>query len=483
MKACFLLTLLLPYSLIAQVYLKNEGAYLETTTSTVLVVKGHVQNTNDATLKNNGVLELTHDFNQTGSGTNYNGTGELYFKGTTNQNISSVSTLVISKLTVENGHILILGTHVQIANSLDLNNDASLQLGDYDLSLNSGASITNYDNTHYIQTNGTGDLIQEVSSSNVLFPIGNTSYNPVTMSNAGTTDNFKIRVEDELKESYPSGMAITSGGVNRTWQVEEGTTGGSNVALIFQWQESEELGTFNRTESAIAHWGGASWDIASYTGATNLSGSTWTQTRTGITSFSPFGVVDKTLGESLIALPIELLSFTAERNLGEWVQLNWQTLSESDNAGFEIEVSTDAIHFEKVSFVEGQGNSTVLNTYFFNHLQPNAAYYRLKQVDFSDTYSYSPIRFVEGLENNLELSIYPNPTQKTVVLLIQKQENSDLILKVSDAKGSILLEVKGDLETINQILNQNLKYWENGIYILKLMTPNQVFEDKLLLMK
>ncbi len=64
--------------------------------------------------------------------------------------------------------------------------------------------------------------------------------------------------------------------------------------------------------------------------------------------------------------------------------------------GFEIERSVnDNNNFVTVGFVDGKGSSTEINYYsFLDNPQVSGAnqiYYRLKQVDFDGTFSYSDV--------------------------------------------------------------------------------------------
>ncbi len=122
-----------------------------------------------------------------------------------------------------------------------------------------------------------------------------------------------------------------------------------------------------------------------------------------------------TLAELTTIVPVEMLTFAASARNSN-VQLLWATASETNNRGFEIERSiNDDDNFVTVGFVNGNGSSTEINYYSFTD-EPqlsgaNQIYYRLKQIDFDGTFSYSdvvsvsydvPAEFV--LEQN-----YPNP--------------------------------------------------------------------------
>lgn len=113
-------------------------------------------------------------------------------------------------------------------------------------------------------------------------------------------------------------------------------------------------------------------------------------------------------------LPIELLNFTATlRNNERVVDLNWTTVSESENDYFTVERSQNGQNWEYVSTVDGAGNSTSTLHYADIDESPymGVSYYRLKQTDFNGDFSYSPIASVEVFNEN-SVFVYPNPADQ-----------------------------------------------------------------------
>jgi hypothetical protein len=101
-------------------------------------------------------------------------------------------------------------------------------------------------------------------------------------------------------------------------------------------------------------------------------------------------------------LPVELESFTAASVKGN-VLLNWRTATEINNRGFEIERSQANSDFITIGFVEGKGTTTEKTSYSFTDQVSvtGKITYRLKQIDYDGTFSYS-----ETAEVNLNLKIY-----------------------------------------------------------------------------
>ena len=90
----------------------------------------------------------------------------------------------------------------------------------------------------------------------------------------------------------------------------------------------------------------------------------------------------------LTLLPVEVHNFSIQK-IEETTELNWQTSSEINNAGVEIQHSVNGMEWKKI----GYENSTSLNSYQFLDDQPNRGinYYRLKQFDFDDQFELSLI--------------------------------------------------------------------------------------------
>ena len=139
----------------------------------------------------------------------------------------------------------------------------------------------------------------------------------------------------------------------------------------------------------------------------------WTSNDATAISIEPS---DYTISVNCIALPVELVQFNV-RLIEEGVSLEWQTASETNNRGFSIERIDENGKWKTIGFEEGQGSSTIQNSYTFHDEDPyyGINYYRLKQIDFDEEFEYSEIRTIHFGKRNLVCSIYPNPTRSSLV--------------------------------------------------------------------
>lgn len=118
-------------------------------------------------------------------------------------------------------------------------------------------------------------------------------------------------------------------------------------------------------------------------------------------------IVRPDLGE----LPVELIAFEALLD-DQSVSLVWETASETNNAGFDVEQLLRG-EYQKVAFVQGFGTTNEPQSYSFRveQLPVGEHSFRLKQIDFDGTVSYSdPVSVSILAPSGLALSeAYPNP--------------------------------------------------------------------------
>ena len=170
-------------------------------------------------------------------------------------------------------------------------------------------------------------------------------------------------------------------------------------------------------------------------------------------------------GTTSCILPIELVYLNVEC---ENAQLNfsWETASEFNNKYFEIEQSTDAIHFVPVSKINSKnGNANTHQTYNTSiSAQLDFKYFRLKQVDYDGKYSYSKIAIQQcNYKNNAEIKLYPNPA--TDILTVDfKGIIGEKTIHLFNAIGQQLMTIN---ETEENIIQLKINDLPNSMYLLK----------------
>jgi autotransporter-associated beta strand protein len=257
--------------------LTNSGGLITMTTNTGgtgdLVVTGALAN-NSGTLTLaaiSGDLRVGGDLSNGGTFTHKN--RAVFFTGSAQTVSGSFNTSGASNsfayILINNGTNVTLGSNVYINNNLTFNS-GKLILSTYDLTLANAATITTPTTSSYIKTNSTGQLKRTVGGTftNILFPVGNSTYNPITLSNSGTSDVYGLRVADN---NVPNANDVTKT-VGREWYVTEAVAGGSNLyPVVLQYNTGDNIGAnFNAgTTPIMGLWNGTAWTQVS----TTLAGS------------------------------------------------------------------------------------------------------------------------------------------------------------------------------------------------------------------
>lgn len=166
-------------------------------------------------------------------------------------------------------------------------------------------------------------------------------------------------------------------------------------------------------------------------------------------------LLDATMGTTYT--PIVLSSFTGYKESNKNI-LNWETASEQNNTGFEIQKSTDGIEFKKIGFVLSKaenGTSSFEIKYNYTDASPanGTNYYRLRQLD-KDGKEF--ISNVVVLKSNIKLaeivSLYPNPVKDNLNVSVNSAITDKVSLVITDISGRTVIQQKYPLNNgVNNI--------------------------------
>ena len=182
--------------------------------------------------------------------------------------------------------------------------------------------------------------------------------------------------------------------------------------------------------------------------------------------------------ERPVVVPVQLLYFDGVLK-NNTVALNWKTVTEVNNKGWEVEKvfasSNNPFVWQKIGFVQAL---VAGNNYSFtddNVVAGNTYQYRLKQVDLDGTVKYSNVITVKVQKGvNADLQIFPNPVKA----------NTSVQFTVSVAGNVQVLLYNQQGQLIEKLLNKNLQpgvynrsfsldKLTKGNYIIQLLTANQ----------
>lgn len=188
-------------------------------------------------------------------------------------------------------------------------------------------------------------------------------------------------------------------------------------------------------------------------------------------------------------LPVELASFNSFISSSN-VTLNWKTIGEKNNSGFEIERMSTYEDWKKIGFVKGSGSASheITYTYSDNNLATGTYSYRIKQIDYNGNYKYYYLsnEVIIGVPNKFALEQnYPNPFNPVTKINFQLPENSNVKLYVYDVTGRTVAElISGKYYTAGyHTIEFNASSLSSGVYFYKLTTENNSSIKKMMLIK
>lgn len=139
------------------------------------------------------------------------------------------------------------------------------------------------------------------------------------------------------------------------------------------------------------------------------------------------------------ALPVKFADFTVTKKNKD-VLIAWSTSEEVNANMFEVERSPDGANWTTIAYVAAVGNSTGLNHYSFTdkNISAKIIYYRIKEVDFDGSTSFTSVKSVKtdgsSLASDIKIASVPNK----VILLFPKQVKGNIMVRFISAGGQIM---------------------------------------------
>lgn len=316
------------------------------------------------------------------------------------------------------------------------------------------------------------------SSANGTFDIEGLDNTYTAQGWTPTISNPGIAIEGLTTPQNPTNISNTSVSNNSTTISWTNTNCFDNVIVIgglssistspsssvnpSSWSSNADWNNKVSVGSQMA--GGSSSEFVLYVGTgssvnvTNLptSGSLYYKVFTTLSSWSSGG-------PGSTPLPVELIDFDAAY-LDDHIHLSWSTASELNNHVFEIQKSISGEDFIPIAEVAGSGTSHEIKHYDFSDYDVSpTAFYRLKQIDYDGTFSYSKIVRILNEENLISFS----------------QDNHNVrvrLKKFIPAEVHLFLSGGGELlnDRFHESYSINKSHLATGLYVLVVRYGNQI---------
>lgn len=187
-------------------------------------------------------------------------------------------------------------------------------------------------------------------------------------------------------------------------------------------------------------------------------------------------------------LPVELSSFSSSV-IGNNVRLSWSTISELNNAGFDIQRKSEHGDWVKIGNVKGKGTTNNTEVYSFEDKNiPSGKYnYRLKQIDYNGNYEYFNLsaEVIVGVPAKFELSQnFPNPFNPATMISYQMPVSGFVSLNIYDITGKVVAELVNEVKDAGYYtVKFDASKLSSGMYFYKIQAGEFTSIKKMMLVK
>ncbi|WP_448519243.1 T9SS type A sorting domain-containing protein [Rhodoflexus sp.] len=175
-------------------------------------------------------------------------------------------------------------------------------------------------------------------------------------------------------------------------------------------------------------------------------------------------------------MPVELADFRGV-NKGRVNLISWTTASERDNKGFGLERSPDGVVFREIAFIAGAGNSNRLQRYGYEDVLevPQTFYYRLRQVDYDGTASYSKMIAITVNATDTRLTeIYHDGSSAEIAIRTNFDKPDNAFVTIYSLTGAVVSHQSLEIPIGNHIQRLALPRAAKGVYVVEVRTSGGI---------
>jgi hypothetical protein len=174
-------------------------------------------------------------------------------------------------------------------------------------------------------------------------------------------------------------------------------------------------------------------------------------------------------------LPITLVEFKGQEKDATTISLNWKTSNEINFNRFEVEKSSDGVHFVSIGLVFPWEDANHID-YAFNdkNVTPGANYYRLKMIDNDAAYKYSnTLKFSVAETAGARIAIAPNPIVDKINIQLTGLSMTTYRMELRSVTGQKFVEKTFNITQYSQTeYMQRTVSMTPGVYFLTVYDKN-----------
>lgn len=169
------------------------------------------------------------------------------------------------------------------------------------------------------------------------------------------------------------------------------------------------------------------------------------------------------------------------------VHLNWKSINNTSAAYFEIQASPDGKHFTTIGTITKKSSADPALYSFMHDVQELSLehiYYRIKLVNIDHSSKYSNIIRLplSGIKD--KVAIYPNPVKDIIQVQVSAASGMRVQVEIFDPSGKFVTGIDRPVQRGHNVITiDNMAGKPAGVYLAVVRTGNDIFRQKLLLIK
>ncbi len=401
------------------------------------------------------------------------GTGTVTFNGASPQLLSGSQTLNLFNLVTNNPSGITLNADLSVsgAHTFTAGNITTSITPNY-LIYQAGSSYSGDADSRHV--NG---WVKKFGSTNFIIPVGDATYErTASVTNLSAVSEVNCHYYRTTQNRFNIFSPIVFVDSAEYWQIDRISGGTFKIAL--NWDNSKvPFGNVLLVNVHGANYTTGLWrDIAGTPTGTPATTGTLTLTNNVGVGISPF-----TFGFTSWALPLEIISFSAQRR-SDISFLNWTTENEFNLDHFEIERSDDGIHFYSIGTMAARNLSRQeAYTYSDRNSIQRIAWYRLVSVDNDGRKSYSKLVAVSVSRTDADLKLLVNPVISQILLEAGNNLSGLFDYRLSLPNGQQVQAGKLEIRQGGLQIIPISAYINPGTYILEVSNMEKRFNYKVVL--
>lgn len=335
--------------------------------------------------------------------------------------------------------------------------------------LTSSGTITGGSTTSYIQTTSTGVLKLAALNGTRVAPVGNSTYNPLTITNSSSLD-WNVNVEDNVVVTDPFFASNVVKAVQRTWNITPSVIPTPTGAdLVFQYDDSDptQIGASYNINENVQIWRkvGTNWiAVGVAQTASGAPGGVRTALINNWSSYSPFAI-------SNISGPllVDCIIGAQAQKSGSHGIVSWNVNSCSDVTSFEIQRASSRGNFITIGTISplATGNSF---SFTDNDLASGTNLYRIKVNRLTGGAKFSnTVAIINGGGELYISQVAPNPVHNEALISISAGKKSLAQFTLYNLAGQPVQQWQTALSDGSNMVKMNTQSLPAGTYTLSVV--------------